>query len=269
MRYARFEYKGVTCEGSVEDSVILPIADSPFQKLTPLQPEVDQPRAAKYSVNIKDVRLLAPVIPSKIIAVGLNYLDHAEEFNPSKNGEGSITALPEVPLIFLKPASAVIGPNDAIYYPKQSARVDYEAELAIVIRRRGRNISSRDAKNYIFGYTCLNDVTARDLQKKDGQWTRAKSFDTFCPIGPHIVTDLDVSSLKIESILNGKVRQSSNTSKMIFNCEKLVEFISGVMTLEAGDIIATGTPGGIGPMTVGDEIEVRIENIGSLINRVL
>jgi len=262
MRYARFEHRGVIYEGSIEDSVILPITDSPFQKLTPL----------KYSVNIKDVRLLAPVIPSKIIAVGLNYLDHAEEFNPPKNGEGasrgSTTALPEAPLIFLKPASAVIGPSDAIYYPKQSARVDYEAELAIVIRRRGRNISSRDAKNYIFGYTCLNDVTARDLQEKDGQWTRAKSFDTFCPIGPHIVTDLDVSSLKIESLLNGKVRQSSNTSKMIFNCEKLVEFISGVMTLEAGDIIATGTPGGIGPMTVGDEIEVRIENIGSLINRI-
>ncbi len=249
MRYARFEHKGVIYEGSIEAGVILHITDSPFQKLTPL----------KYSVNIKDVRLLAPVIPSKIIAVGLNYLDHAEEFK---------TVLPEVPLIFLKPASAAIGPGDAIYYPKQSVRVDYEAELAIVIGRRGRNISSRDAKKYIFGYTCLNDVTARDLQKKDGQWTRAKSFDTFCPIGPHIVTDLDVSSLKIESFLNGKVRQSSNTSKMIFDCEKLVEFISGVMTLEAGDIIATGTPGGIGPMAVGDEIEVRIENIGSLINRI-
>lgn len=251
MRYARFEYKGVICEGSVEDGVILPIADSPFRKLAPFQ---------KYSVNIKDVKFLAPVIPSKIVAVGLNYLDHAEEFK---------TALPETPLIFLKPASAVIGPGDAIYYPRQSARVDYEAELAIVIGRKGRNISSHDAKNYIFGYTCLNDVTARDLQKKDGQWTRAKSFDTFCPVGPHIVTDLDVSSLKIESLLNGRVRQSSNTSKMIFNCEKLVEFISSVMTLEAGDIIATGTPGGIGPMAVGDEIEVRIENIGSLINRII
>lgn len=259
MRYVRFKHRGVIYEGFIGGSVILPIPNSPFRGGAPFPPKADLPRAKKCSVNIKDVKLLVPVIPSKIIAVGLNYSDHAKEFKLS---------LPEQPLIFLKPASAVIGPGDIIYYPKQSGRVDYEAELAIVIKKRARNISSRDAKNYIFGYTCLNDVTARDIQKKDGQWTRAKSFDTFCPIGPHIVTGLDVSSLKIESFLNGKVRQSSNTSKMIFNCEKLVEFISGIMTLEAGDIIATGTPGGIGPMAVGDEIEVRIENIGSLVNRI-
>jgi 2-keto-4-pentenoate hydratase/2-oxohepta-3-ene-1,7-dioic acid hydratase in catechol pathway len=140
--------------------------------------------------------------------------------------------------------------------------------MAIVISKKGRDLSVKDAKNHIFGYTCLNDVTARDLQKKDGQWTRAKSFDTFCPIGPYIITDIDVSSLKIESFLNGQLKQSSNTSKMIFNCEKLVEFISGIMTLEAGDVIATGTPSRIGPMAIGDNIEVRIEKIGSLVNPV-
>jgi len=250
MKYARFEYKGVIYEGAIEDHAIIPIEDSPFQKLTPL----------KYPVCIEGVKLLAPVIPSKIIAVGLNYTDHAEELKMD---------LPQEPLIFLKPSTAIIGPGDCISFPKQSQRVDYEAEMAIVIKRRGRNIPTKNAKNYIFGYTCLNDVTARDLQKKDGQWARAKSFDTFCPVGPHIVTDINASSLKIESFLNGKIKQSSNTSKMIFDCEKLIEFVSGVMTLEAGDIIATGTPGGIGPMSVGDEIEIRIEKIGSLINRVI
>lgn len=250
MKYARFEYNGVICEGSIEDGAILPLARSPFQKLTPPQ---------KSSLKIEDVRLLAPVIPSKIVAIGLNYIDHAKEFN---------AAPPREPLIFLKPASAVIGHGGLIYYPTQSARVDYEAELAVVIKKRARNVSCIDAAEHIFGYTCLNDVTARDLQKTDGQWTRSKSFDTFCPIGPYVVTDIDVSSLKIESFLNGCVKQSSNTSKMIFDCERLVEFVSGIMTLEAGDVIATGTPGGIGPMKAGDEVEVRIENIGSLVNKV-
>lgn len=250
MKYARFEYNGVIYEGAIEDDAVIPISDSPFRKLTPLG----------RPVNIKEVKLLAPVIPSKIIAVGLNYSDHAEELK---------MALPKEPLIFLKPPTAVIGPGDPILFPRQSERVDYEAEMAIVIKEKGRNISSEDAKNYIFGYTCLNDVTARDLQKKDGQWTRAKSFDTFCPIGPYIITDIDTSSLKIESFLNGKLKQSSNTSKMIFNCEKLIEFISSVMTLEAGDMIATGTPSKIGPMVIGDKVEVRIENIGSLINPLL
>lgn len=250
MKYARFEYKGVTCEGAIEGTAILPIDDSPFQKLTPL----------KHPVDIKEVKLLAPVIPSKIIAVGLNYSDHAEELKMDLPGE---------PLIFLKSPTAVIGPGDPIRFPEQSKRVEYEAEMAVIIKQKGRDISRSNAKNYIFGYTCLNDVTARDLQKKDGQWTRAKSFDTFCPIGPHIVTDLDVSSLKIESFLNGKLMQSSNTSKMIFNCERLIEFISGVMTLEAGDIISTGTPNRTGPMAVGDKIEIRIEKIGSLINAVI
>ncbi len=249
MKYARFEYKDVTCEGAIENNFIIPIKDSSFQKLAPL----------KKPVSINKVRLLAPVIPSKIIAVGLNYSDHAEEFK---------TSLPKEPVIFLKPPSTVIGPGDTIYFPAQSQRIDYEAELAVIIKKRGHNIPRRHLQDYIFGYTCLNDVTARDLQKRDGQWTRAKSFDTFCPIGPCAVTDLDPSHLKIESFLNGQKKQSSDTSKMAFTCEMLVEFVSSIMTLEAGDIIATGTPGGIGPMTAGDEVEIRIEKIGSLINKV-
>lgn len=249
MRYARFEYKGIIHEGAVEEDFIVPINDGPFQKFMPLE----------KSVSVNEVKLLSPVVPSKIIAVGLNYSDHAEEFK---------TRLPEEPIIFLKPPSAVIGHRDDICIPAQSQRIDYEAELAVIIKKRGRDIARRDLKNYIFGYTCLNDVTARDLQKKDGQWTRAKSFDTFCPIGPYAVTNIDPSLIKIESFLNGQKKQSSDTSKMVFSCEMLVEFISRIMTLETGDVIATGTPGGIGTMTAGDEIEIRIEKIGSLINRV-
>lgn len=249
MKYARFECNGVIYEGIVENDSILPIKESPFQKLTPL----------KRAVKKCDVRMIAPAAPSKIVAVGLNYVDHAEELKAS---------LPKEPLIFLKAPTSIIGPGEPIYYPSISAQVDYEAELAIVIKKKGRNIPYKKARDYIFGYTCLNDVTARDLQKKDGQWARAKSFDTFCPIGPYVVTGIDVSSVEIEGRLNGIVRQSSNTSQMIFSCERLIEFISEVMTLWPGDIIATGTPGGIGPMNPGDEITVKIEKIGSLTNYV-
>ncbi len=250
MKYARFEEKQIIYEGIIEKDLILPIEDSPFEKLAPFQ----------APLKISNVRLIPPVAPSKIIAVGLNYVDHAEEIK---------APVPKEPLIFLKAPTSIIGPDEPILYPSQSEHVDYEAELAIVIKKEGRNISFKDAYDYIFGYTCLNDVTARDLQKRDGQWTRAKSFDTFCPVGPYIVSGLDASSLKIEALLNGEIRQSSNTSKMIFNGAKLIEFISNIMTIEPGDIIATGTPAGIGPMKPGDKIEVRIEGIGSLINLVV
>lgn len=174
--------------------------------------------------------------------------------------------LPEEPLLFLKPASSVIGPEDRIILPPQSARVDYEAELAVVIGKTAKNVKRGQAQGYIKGYTCLNDVTARDLQGKDGQWTRAKGFDTFCPIGPWIETEIDPADLKIELFLNGEIKQQSTTSNLIFNPARLVEFISGVMTLFPGDVIATGTTSGIGPMKAGDKVEVRIEGIGSLIN---
>ena len=206
------------------------------------------------------VRLLAPVTPTKIVAVGLNYRDHAREVGLD---------LPQTPMLFLKPASCVIGPGEDIRYPEQSSRVDFEAELAVVIARRCSRIAPDEAPAYILGLTCFNDVTARDLQVQDGQWTRAKSFDTFGPVGPWIATGLAGGGLRIEARLNGEVRQSSSTDNLIFPVPELVAFISHVMTLEAGDLIATGTPAGIAPMERGDTVEVEIEGIGVLKNRVV
>jgi 2-keto-4-pentenoate hydratase/2-oxohepta-3-ene-1,7-dioic acid hydratase in catechol pathway len=211
------------------------------------------------SHSLSQVRLLAPVTPGKIIAVGLNYRDHAVELG---------LPIPDDPIIFLKPPTTVIGPGEAVMYPAMSSRVDYEAELGVVIRDRVHAISPQEAKAHILGYTCANDVTARDLQKKDGQWTRAKSFDSFCPVGPWIETHLDPDDLLVECYLNGHRRQSSRTKQFIFPVTHLVSFISKVMTLAAGDLIITGTPAGIGPMMPDDEVEVAIEGIGSLKNTV-
>lgn len=210
--------------------------------------------------EMEKVTVLPPCKPTKIVCVGLNYKDHAAEMKDK---------IPEEPIIFLKPSSSVIGTEGKIIYPKQSNHVDYEAELGIVISKRARHVKAEHAKDYILGYTCFNDVTARDLQKKDGQWTRAKGFDTFSPVGPFIVTDIDPTKLTIKSKLNGEVKQSSNTENMIFDVYKLVEFISGIMTLEQGDIIATGTPAGVGPMNKGDTIEIEIEYIGVLKNIII
>jgi 2-keto-4-pentenoate hydratase/2-oxohepta-3-ene-1,7-dioic acid hydratase in catechol pathway len=206
-----------------------------------------------------EVKLLAPCLPSKIVALGLNYRDHAEEVK---------LALPQEPLLFIKPSTSVIGPGEAIIYPKMSKRVDYEAELAVVIGKAAKKVSEERAADYILGYTCLNDVTARDLQPPNGQWTTAKGFDTFAPIGPWIVTDIDPHHLDVSSYLNGERRQHSNTKNLIFGPRQLVSFISRVMTLLPGDVIATGTPSGIGPMAIGDKIEVVIEGIGTLSNKV-
>jgi 2-keto-4-pentenoate hydratase/2-oxohepta-3-ene-1,7-dioic acid hydratase in catechol pathway len=197
--------------------------------------------------------------PSKIIAVGLNYYDHAEELHMS---------IPKHPLIFIKPPTTVIRNNEAIIYPPQSNEVHYEGELAVIIESRTRNISERNAPRHIAGYTCANDVTARDLQREDGQWTRAKSFDTFCPLGPRIVSNLNPFNLDIHTRVNGIERQYSNTKNMIFNVYKLVSFISGIMTLTPGDIIITGTPPGVGSIKPGDTVEVEIEGIGILKNTV-
>jgi 2-keto-4-pentenoate hydratase/2-oxohepta-3-ene-1,7-dioic acid hydratase in catechol pathway len=243
MKLVRFQNQRGSFSGILQDNEIRP----------------GGPNAASGPIGLSEARLLAPCEPSKIVAVGLNYRDHAEELNMK---------LPEDPLLFLKPSSSVIGPGDAIIMPRQSARVDYEAELAIVIGIEAKGVSEKDAGKFILGYTCLNDVTARDLQNKDGQWTRAKGFDTFCPLGPWIETEIDPFDLKIDLLLNGQSKQSSRTSNMIFNPFKLVEFISGVMTLFPGDVIATGTTSGIGPMCDGDTVEVRIESLGSLVNRV-
>jgi 2-keto-4-pentenoate hydratase/2-oxohepta-3-ene-1,7-dioic acid hydratase in catechol pathway len=218
-------------------------------------------KVGPQSVPIGDVRLLPPVEPSKIVAVGVNYREHALERGRS---------LPEEPLLFLKPPSAVIGPQETILYPRMSKRVDYEGELALVIRKTCRQLGDGDpVEDYILGYTCFNDVTARDLQDKDVQFTRAKSFDTFAALGPCLVTDLDPADVKIKTFLNGKLKQSSTTKNLIFPVPVLVRFISRVMTLVPGDVITTGTPAGIGPMQPGDKVDVQIEGIGTLSNTVL
>ncbi|MGQ9780523.1 MAG: fumarylacetoacetate hydrolase family protein [Bacillota bacterium] len=208
----------------------------------------------------EEARLLAPVMPSKVVAVGLNYRDHAMEMGEE---------IPEEPRIFLKPSTSVIGPGEAIVLPPISRRVDYEAELAVVIGRTACHVRPEEASSYILGYTCLNDVTARDLQKKDVQWTRAKSFDTFCPLGPVVETELDPRDLAIVARVNGVVRQSSRTANLIFPVPELLSFISQVMTLLPGDVIATGTPPGVGPLSPGDRVEIEIEGLGILANPVV
>jgi len=213
-------------------------------------------------VEVFGARMLCPVAPTKIICVGLNYHMHVEHSQ-------SATKVPEYPVLFMKPPSALIGPQEDIVYPDGVDRVDYEAELAVVIGRKGHKIPKEKADDYIFGYTCLNDVTARKIQKADGQWTRGKGFDTFCPVGPHVVRGVDISDLAVEAYLNGEKKQFGRTSDMIFSIAYLIEFISAVMTLMPGDIISTGTPQGIDPMQKGDSIEVRVEQIGSLINKVV
>lgn len=210
--------------------------------------------------NLSEVKLLSPCTPSKIVCVGLNYRDHAEEMHDE---------LPIEPIIFIKPSTAVIGPHEKIKYPSMSRQVDYEAELGIVIKNTARNLEIEEVNKYVLGYTCFNDVTARDLQKKDGQWTRAKSFDTFAPFGPIVETDTNPSNLDIQLLLNGEIKQNSNTSKLIFSIEELISFISKIMTLLPGDLIATGTPSGVGPMNIGDKVEVKIENIGTLVNYIM
>ena len=244
MKIVRFENEGQVYEGrAMEGSVVGCFGGE-----------------EEVSFDLDDVTLLSPVRPSKIVCVGLNYYDHAEELE---------MPVPDEPVIFIKPSSAVVGLNDTIICPKISSRVDYEGELAVVIKKEAYCVACSEAEKYILGYTCFNDVTARDLQKKDGQWTRAKSFDTFAPLGPWVETDLDPTDLAIATYLNGKVRQLSRTSKLIFAVPELVAFISQVMTLFPGDVIATGTPGGIGSMERGDEVVVEIEGIGKLVNRVV
>lgn len=211
--------------------------------------------------SMENIKILPPCLPTKVVAVGLNYKDHAEEMKKQP---------PKDPMLFLKPSTTVIGHEDNIVYPKHmSERVDYEGELAVVIGKEAHMVSEERAMEYVFGYTCINDVTARDLQAKDIQFTRGKGFNTFAPIGPFIETEIDPSNLNIASYLNGEKRQDSNTKNLIFKIPKLINFISSVMTLFPGDIIATGTPAGIGPMKPGDIVEIEIEGIGKLINTVV
>jgi 2-keto-4-pentenoate hydratase/2-oxohepta-3-ene-1,7-dioic acid hydratase in catechol pathway len=250
VKIIRFEYNKKVYWGALnKDSKINVLKDEPYQKII----------RTSHALSLNKVKLLAPATPSKIILVGLNYKRHASELNME---------IPKEPIIFLKPTTALTNPGENIKYPKMSKRVDYEGELAIVIRKKARNIKIKDVKKYILGYTCLNDVTARDIQHKDAQWSRAKSFDTFCPLGPLVETSLNPCDLRIRTYLNGKVKQDSSTRDFIFTIDRVVSFVSKVMTLLPGDIISTGTPSGVGPMKKNDIIEVEIEGIGKLTNRV-
>jgi len=250
MKIVRFSHVGKAEYGILYADAVRSIEDSPFSEI----------KETNQYYRLSDLKLLPPCLPSKIVALGVNYRSHSEEMNH---------APPDEPLIFIKPSTSVIGPEDNILYPPSSTRVDYEGELGVVIKSKARNVSVTEASEYILGYTCVNDVTARDLQAKDKQWTRAKGFDTFCPLGPCIETELNPFTLVLETRLNGIVKQQSNTFQLIFNVHELVSFISRVMTLLPGDVIATGTPGGIGPMQPGDTVEVKIEGIGTLRNYVV
>ncbi|OFW67386.1 MAG: 2-hydroxyhepta-2,4-diene-1,7-dioate isomerase [Actinobacteria bacterium RBG_16_68_21] len=207
-----------------------------------------------------EAHLLAPVFPTKIVCVGRNYADHAAELGND---------VPDEPVIFLKPATAVIGPEAAIVLPPEAAIVHHEAELAIVVGRVSRKVAAEDAAGHILGYTAANDVSARDLQAKDGQWTRAKGFDTFCPLGPAIETEMDPAGIRVACLVNGELRQEGSTDDMVFGVGEIFAFVTRVMTMLPGDVILTGTPAGVGPITAGDRVEVNIERIGSLINPVV
>ncbi len=213
----------------------------------------------KAEIPLKEARLLAPSTPSKIVCVGRNYVEHAKELG---------NEVPKTPLIFLKPPSSIIAPGETIQLPPQSAQVEHEAELVIVIGKRGRNVTVESARDLILGYTIGNDVTARDLQKTDGQWTRAKGFDTFCPFGPWIDTDFDPADALITCRVNGQMRQLASTRDMVFNIGVLIAYVTSVMTLEPGDLIFTGTPAGVSQLNHGDTVEVEIDGLGLLSNPV-
>ncbi len=238
-----FEYNDISYQGSLNGNTI----------------EYKNIQGKPHYIDINEVKILPPSNPSKIVAVGLNYSDHAAELSMD---------IPSDPIIFLKPSTSVIGHKDKIIYPSISERVDHEAELGLIIGKTAKNVSRDDWKDYILGFTCFNDITARDIQKSDGQWTRAKSFDTFAPFGPFLVDDIDISALRISSYVNGRICQDSNTKNMIFKVPELVEYISAVMTLNPGDVITTGTPSNVGPVNKGDTVEIKIEKIGSLINYI-
>jgi len=250
MKYLRFLQNGNVRYGLLEkDNITREVVGDIFNNY----------KNTENIYSLSEITFLPPCMPTKIIAVGLNYFDHANEFQMK---------IPDEPLIFMKPPSALIAHNDNIIYPKMSKQLDYEAELAVIIKNRIKNIEPKDVFKNILGYTCFNDVTARDLQKKDEQWTRAKSFDTFAPIGPFISTDLNPDNLQIKLYKNGQLMQDSSTANMIFKVDKIVSFISKIMTLFPGDIITTGTPSGVGQLEAGDKVEVEIEGIGILKNTV-
>lgn len=249
MKYLRFKHQGTIGYGLLEQNTITVLNNSYFEPYT----------VTDKTLNLSEVELLTPCDYSKAICIGLNYKDHALEFQ---------LPIPTEPVVFIKPSTAALKPDGVIQYPAMCKRLDYEAELAIVIGKKARFVPITDVNKYILGYTCGNDVTARDLQPKQGQWTISKSFDTFCPFGPFISDEVDPFNLAIESRVNGKTMQKSNTGNLIFSVPFLVSYLSQVMTLLPGDIILTGTPGGISGMHHGDTVEIIIEGLGVLKNTI-
>jgi 2-keto-4-pentenoate hydratase/2-oxohepta-3-ene-1,7-dioic acid hydratase in catechol pathway len=251
MRFVRYQYGSDTpCYGWILEDRVGPVDGSPFSDY----------RRMNASLPIEAVRLLAPVEPSKIICVGRNYADHAREHGAE---------VPQIPLLFLKPPTALIGPGENIILPPQSQQVEHEAELAVVIGKAGRWIPVDRINDYIFGYVAANDVTARDLQNRDGQWTRGKGFDTFCPVGPWIETEINPADVLVTCRVNEEMRQMASTREMVFTVPQLIAYASSIMTLLPGDILLTGTPAGVGPLHAADVVEVTVEGIGTLRNPVV
>src|SRR5213593_1465702 len=249
MQIVRFRTEVNTSYGVLEGGVVVEYSGTPWSPF----------RRGRRRLPLKHAVLLAPALPTKIIGVELNYRDRAAEME---------RLAPDEPRFFLKPTTTLVGPNDPILYPSISASVEYGADLAVVIKRRCRNVPAERVREYVLGYTCLNDVTARDLESK-GLWLRAKAFDTFCPLGPCIATDIDPDAAAVETFVNGGLRQSSSTKELSFPTDEIVALIAQVMTLLPGDVVAIGTPAGVGPLEPGDRVEVRIEGIGSLKNPVV
>ena len=250
MRIVRYSRQGDVGFGILEGETVAAISPHPFG-------------AFEYTgerLPAGEVRLLAPVLPSKVIAIGRNYAEHARELG---------NEVPPEPVIFLKPSTSVIGPGDPIIRPDGVGQVDFEGELAVIVGKLVRRLETADAIQAVLGFTCANDVTARDLQRSDGQWTRAKGFDTFCPLGPWIETDLDSSDLAISTLVNGEVKQQARTSQLERGVADLLAFVSRVMTLLPGDVLLTGTPAGVGPPEPGDRVEVEVEGVGILANEVV
>jgi 2-keto-4-pentenoate hydratase/2-oxohepta-3-ene-1,7-dioic acid hydratase in catechol pathway len=250
MKILRYIIDGAIQHGIIEGDHVRRLTGSPYFSL----------ELSDIKDDLRKIQIIAPVSPSKIVAVGVNYRDHAGELEMEP---------PSDPVIFLKPPTALLNPGGTIVLPPESNRVDYEGELAVIIGKTCRNVSQSEALSFVLGYTCFNDVTARDLQEKDKQWTRSKSFDTFAPVGPFVVTDLDPGALLVETRVNGRAVQQGSTADMIHPVPEVVAFISRVMTLNPGDVIATGTPSGVGPLKHGNVVEVEIRGIGVLKNAVV
>ena len=256
--FDRDESQPIGSWGLLVDNLIYPMDRAPYFDVG--MDGIVKPILSIGAYTLNEVRLLAPVTPSKIACVGRNYAEHAAELG---------NEVPPEPLIFLKPPSSLVGPGEEVVYPAISERVDHEGELAVVIGQRCRNVAEQDALSYVFGYTVANDVTARDLQKQDGQWTRGKGFDTFAPVGPWIDTTFDPTDRVVRCLVNGEVRQQSTTALMIYSIPHIIAHISRFMTLEPGDLIMTGTPSGVGPVRPGDVMTVEVEGLGALSNRVV